>query len=78
MVGEGWNQGWIRLKKGWIKVGAGLEPGLERQGWVKVGAWAEKGGIRVGAGRSKVGLWLEQDWRRVEAGLEWGWGGVHK
>ena len=50
MVGEGWNQGWIRLKKGWIKVGAGLEPGLERQGWVKVGAWAEKGGIRVGAG----------------------------
>ena len=34
MVGEGWNQGWSRLKQGWIKVGAGLEPGLEQQGWV--------------------------------------------
>ena len=39
MVGEGWNQGWSRLK-GWSRDGEGWNQGWSRlkQGWIKVGA----------------------------------------
>ena len=43
MVGEGWNQGWSRLKKGWSRL---------KQGWIKVGAGKITGKSRLKSSKS--------------------------